>query len=137
MKQPLAFTAATLSIGTFIVGADKIRMPGGYVLDNGPSRAPWLVSGMLMSSILPCALRRLVVGVVAFGFADATCIAGADTMKFMMPLNKQLLLAESNAQPRAWKSAKLSLWTKLHHFRTAASCAALGFVVYKFVAKDD
>ena len=58
-------------------------------------------------------------------------------MKLMMPLNKQLLLAESNAQPRAWKGAKLALWSKLHHARTAASCAALGFVVYKLVAKDE
>jgi hypothetical protein len=60
LQSPMAFTAATLSIGTFIVGTDKIRMPGGYVLDNGPSRAPWLVSGMLMGSIIPCALPACV-----------------------------------------------------------------------------
>ena len=112
-------------------------MPGGYVLDNGPSQAPWLVSGMLMGSVIPCALLlRRIACQSGFALTLLACIAGADTMKLMMPLNKQLLMAESNSQPRAWKSAKLALWGKLHHFRTAASCAALGFVVYKFVAKD-
>ena len=81
-----------------------------------------------MACVVNCASQALTL---------LDCVARADTLKLMMPLNKQLLLAESNAQPRAWKGAKLALWAKLHHFRTAASCAALGFVVYKFVAKDD
>ena len=55
VQGPLAFSAAALSVGTFIAGSDKIRMPGGYVLDNGPSQAPWLVSGILMGSVIPCA----------------------------------------------------------------------------------
>jgi hypothetical protein len=60
----------------------------------------------------------------------------ADTMKFMMPLNKQLLLKEAASQPREWKRAKLSLWGSLHHARTAASLAAMGLIVYKVFAKE-
>jgi hypothetical protein len=55
VQGPLAFSAAALSVGTFVAGSDKVRMPGGYVLDNGPSQAPWLVSGILMGSVIPCA----------------------------------------------------------------------------------
>jgi uncharacterized membrane protein len=57
-------------------------------------------------------------------------------MKFMMPLNKQLLLKEAASQPREWKRAKLSLWGSLHHARTAASLAAMGLIVYKVFAKE-
>jgi hypothetical protein len=62
--------------------------------------------------------------------------AHADTMKFMMPLNKQLLLKNAATQPREWKRAKLALWGTLHHGRTAASAAALGLIVYKVFAKS-
>lgn len=60
MQGPLAFSAAALSLGTFVAGTDKVTMPGGYVLDNGPAKAPWLVSGILMGSIIPCALLCFV-----------------------------------------------------------------------------
>ena len=40
-------------------------MPGGYVLDNGASRAPLLVSGILMGSIIPCASARMLLRVSA------------------------------------------------------------------------
>ncbi len=36
-------------------GNDKIVLPGGLVLDNGAKRAPWLVSGILMGAVIPCA----------------------------------------------------------------------------------
>jgi uncharacterized membrane protein len=62
--------------------------------------------------------------------------ARADTMQFMMPLNKQLLLKDAASQPREWKRAKLALWGTLHHGRTAASAAALGLIVYKVFAKS-
>lgn len=55
LQAPLAFAAAACSLGTFVAGEDKLPLPGGYTLDNGASRAPWLVSGVLMGSVLPCA----------------------------------------------------------------------------------
>ena len=60
----------------------------------------------------------------------------ADTMRLMMPLNRQLLLPEASQQGRDWKRAKLSLWGGLHSARTAASCAALGLLVYKVFATN-
>ncbi len=63
--------------------------------------------------------------------------AAADTMKLMMPLNRQLLLKESGAQPREWKGAKLKLWSQLHHARTAASAAALGLILYQVFSSGE
>lgn len=57
-------------------------------------------------------------------------------MRFMMPLNRQLLLKDSASQPREWKRAKLSLWGNLHAARTAAGAAALGLIIYKVFSKD-
>jgi hypothetical protein len=123
-------------------------MPGGYTLDNGASRAPWLVSGIAMGAIIPCAqragawraallLRRTCVHLGLIRSAPLRSGAlRADTMRFMMPLNKQLLLKDAAAQPREWKGAKLRLWGTLHHARTAASCAALGLIVYQVFSSE-
>ena len=103
-QGPLAFAASAAALGHFIAGTDT---RSGRVATTGDARVGFLVGGMLMGAQLPY------------------------TLKVLMPLNRQLLLKDANAQSGEWKSAKVRLWGHLHHARTAASVAAFGLMLYQ------
>jgi|APGre2960657444_1045066.scaffolds.fasta_scaffold01396_6 uncharacterized membrane protein len=112
LQAPLAFTASATSLAHFLSGTDKVYTASGYLVDDGDARVSFLVGGLLMGSIIPYTLRA------------------------MMPLNRQLMLKDANSQPGEWKRAKLRLWGKLHHARTAASLAAFGLVLYQVLGPE-
>ena len=115
MQAPLALIGGASSLFAYLAspGADEQFLLG---LDAA-SGAPWLVSGALMGSLVPCPCP--VASPLPRRCSLTRISMCADTLALMMPLNKQLLKPEALKKDKDWKRSRLTEWAQLHAVRTA------------------